>query len=289
MHILEPADYDTARPLFEALDDQLAVSAILECTAPARIYVDDPIHSQAAFTWTGHRFFLAGSPGDAGFNEAVRRLFAEKICPQALASGLKTFELKYAPADWEKVIPGVILRGKNPIKARRHYYRFRKLKHDWRGLLPEGFRLAFIDRALLEQAHLKHLDNLMEELCSERASVEDFLDKSFGVVALHDDELAGWCTSEYNSGNRCEVGIGTLEPYQRRGLATAMGSAFVEHALACGITQIGWHCWANNAPSIATALKIGFERVCEYATFIITGQAADPVARPDPCLARRRQ
>jgi RimJ/RimL family protein N-acetyltransferase len=105
-------------------------------------------------------------------------------------------------------------------------------------------------------------------MCSERPAVADFLEKSFGVVAIHGDELAGWCTSEYNSGNRCEVGIGTLEPYQRRGLATVMGSALVEHALWRGITHIGWHCWASNTLSIATALKIGFQKVGEYSTYI---------------------
>lgn len=81
--------------------------------------------------------------------------------------------------------------------------------------------------------------------------------KSFGIVALCGDELAGWCTSEYNSGDRCEVGIGTLEPHQHRGVATALGSAFVERARAQGYSHIGWHCWADNLPSSATALKNG--------------------------------
>jgi GNAT superfamily N-acetyltransferase len=112
------------------------------------------------------------------------------------------------------------------------------LRCDWRALLPAGFRLAFAGPDLLARTDLAKLDALREELCSERPSVEDFLARSFGLVALcgADAALAGWCTSEYNSGDRCEVGIGTLEPYQRRGLATAMGSAFVEHALNCGVT-----------------------------------------------------
>jgi RimJ/RimL family protein N-acetyltransferase len=47
-----------------------------------------------------------------------------------------------------------------------------------------------------------------------------------------------------------------------------MGSAFVEYALSRGVTQIGWHCWARNLPSVATALKIGYEEVCNYTTFV---------------------
>jgi GNAT superfamily N-acetyltransferase len=269
VYILEPVDYDRVRPLFHALDDHLAATAILEGVAPATVYVDTPARPQVAFTWTGYRFFLVGSPGEAGFNEAVRQLFAETIYPQARASRREMLELKCAPAGWEDVI-GTILPDKAPIiKAWRHYYRLRELKADWRVLLPHGFRIEFITAALLDLTHLANLDALRDEMCSERPSVEDFLAKSFGVCALHDDDaLAGWCTSEYNSGNRCEIGIGTLEPYQRRGIATAMGCAFVEHALSIGVTEIGWHCWARNTSSIATALKIGFEIVREYPTYL---------------------
>lgn len=268
MQILEPNRYDPVRPLFAGLNDQLAVSAILNGSAPARVYVDDLVCPTAAFTWTGYRFFLAGSAENAGFNEAIRHLFAEIIYPEACAQGWVMFELKHTPEAWTDVITGVILRDKAPVLAQRHYYVFRALRHDWRRLLPEGYRLVFIDADLLAQTHIRHLDALKEELCSERPSVDDFLARSFGVVALYGAELAGWCTSEYNVGDRCEVGIGTLEPHQRRGLATALGSAFVAHALAQGITHVGWHCWAANRASIATALKIGYEKAAEYTTFI---------------------
>jgi len=275
MHILEPHRYDRVRPLLAGLDDHLAVAAILDGAAPGQIYVDDPDHPTAAFTWTRHRFFLAGSPENASFNEAIRRLFAEVIYPQAPAWGLEMFELKHTPEGWAGVIPGVILRDQDPILAQRHYYVFRELKHDWRTLLPQGYRLASIDADLLAQRHIRHLDDLKEELCSERPSVEDFLAQSFGIAALYGDELAGWCTSEYNSGDCCEVGIGTLAPHQRRGVATALGSAFVERAQTQGVLRIGWHCWANNAPSIATALKLGYQLAAEYTTYIAWFAEAD--------------
>jgi len=270
MPILDPSHYDLVRPLFQPMDHHLAVTAILEGDAPAAVYADDCSQPRAAFTWTGYRFFLAGSPQQAAFNEEVRTLLAETIAPQALASGLEMFELKVASDDWEAPIRATTLRGHEVIPAQRQYFRFAALRHDWRALLPAGFRLAFVGPDLLARTDLANLDALREELCSERPSVEDFLARSFGLVAIceADAALAGWCTSEYNSGAACEVGIGTLEPYQRRGLATAMGSAFVEHALSCGVTQIGWHCWARNLPSVATALAIGYEKICDYTTCI---------------------
>ncbi len=268
MHILHPSEYAKARPLFQALDDSLAVRAILEGASPGEVYVDDVAQPRAAFTWTGYRFFLAGSAETAGFNEAVRQMLVESIYPLAQASGPTMFELKAGPGGWDEAIETIILRDKHPIRARRHYYRFAELRHDWRLLLPQGFRIERITGDLLRQMHLRNVGELMQEMCSERPSVDDFLAKSFGVVPVIGNEIAGWCTSEYNTGDRCEVGIGTLEPYQRRGLATAVGSALVEQALSAGITQIGWHCWANNIPSIATALKIGFEKADEYWSYI---------------------
>ena len=268
--LLAADDYDRARPLFQPLDDQLATIAILDRSAPASIYVDDPVQLNAALAWTGHRLFLAGSPHQATFNDQVRTLLAEIVTPRAPASGRGIIELKVSSEDWEEPIRSVILQEQDPIKAQRQFYRFQALRYDWRSLLPAGFHVESITAELLAEARLAHLDVLKEELSSERPSVEDFLARSFGVVAICDEgnALAGWCTSEYNSGAACEVGIGTLAPYQRRGLATAMGSAFVEHALSRRVTQIGWHCWASNAPSVATALKIGFVKVRDYTTFI---------------------
>ncbi len=268
MYLLSLADYAVARPLFAGLDDHLAVAAILEGSAPAALYVDHPIRPCAAFTWTGYRFFLTGSPAVGAFSQAVRGLLMDTVFPQTQAAGLEMIELAYAPEGWADAITGVILRDKAPILARRHYYVYHSLRHDWRSVLPAGYRLTRIDAGLLAQDHIYNLDALREELCSERPSVADFLARSFGIAALYGDELAGWCTSEYNTGDRCEVGIGTLEPHQRRGLATAMGSAFIEHAAARGIRHIGWHCWARNQPSVATALTIGYEKAAEHSTFI---------------------
>lgn len=58
MPSLDLSQYDTVRPLFQPLDQHLVVTAILDGSAPATIYVDDPAQPRAAFTWTGYRFYL---------------------------------------------------------------------------------------------------------------------------------------------------------------------------------------------------------------------------------------
>jgi RimJ/RimL family protein N-acetyltransferase len=73
--------------------------------------------------------------------------------------------------------------------------------------------------------------------------------------------------SEYNLGDRCELGIATIEKYQRKGLATQVARAVIRHAVGQGIHNIGWHCWSDNEPSIRTALKIGFKHGLDYPVY----------------------
>lgn len=263
---LQEAKYENARPLFRPMGHHLALGAILEGTTPAKIVVDDLANPKTAFTWTKHRFFLAGSEHNDEFNAAVDRLFTKTIYPQAIDAGHSRFVLYYSPNGWEDRIE-VVLRGKSPVKHLRHCYTFKALLPDWRSLIPTGFAMRPVDGNLVANKRLKNLDMLTKEMQSERQSAVDFLDKSFGFCLVHGDEIVGWCLSEYNSENRCEVGIETVEGYRRQGVAALTASALVEHALSGGITEIGWHCWANNEGSIATARKVGFEKAKEYPVY----------------------
>jgi RimJ/RimL family protein N-acetyltransferase len=267
MHELATIAYNKARPLFEQMDIHLAVQAALAGVVPARIYVDNPTVPGAALIWVQHRFYLTGAKNNAEFDQSVRQFLFETLYPHARAAGQEAFVVYYAPNDWESVVEK-ILQGKRLLKATRQYYAAQENKHDWRMLLPTDFTLRLVDRALLETRDLENLEGLEREMCSERPSVQDFLDQSFGICALQDHTLAGWCLSEYNIMDSCEIGIETLPPYQKRGLATAMTCAFREHALARGVNHIGWHCWRNNAASAATALKAGFKHVTDYGAYI---------------------
>jgi RimJ/RimL family protein N-acetyltransferase len=266
-------DYARIAPLFAAMGDHLAVSALLAGDATGQVYADDLARPAVALAWVNRRLYLAGSPGDASAIGPLRQLFAETIDPQAATTGMAALVLHYAPDDWERSIQEAILGNRRWAKAQRQFYTCDALSADWHTLLQQGFTLRPVDAALLADSRLEHREALMAEMCSERASVADFLAHSFGVCALRGDEIAGWCLSEYNSGDRCEVGIETLAPYQRRGLGTAMTLALVEEAFARGLRQVGWHCYAENVPSVATALRAGFVKALDYPVYIVWLQA----------------
>jgi tetratricopeptide (TPR) repeat protein len=138
--------------------------------------------------------------------------------------------------------------------------------------LPDGFTLQKVDKTLLAREFSGKAD-LLEELCSERESVEAFLNQSFGLAAFREEELAGWCLSEYNFENRCEVGIATMPPFQRQGLARAMTLTFLGLAQQNGLDTVLWHCDKTNLASQKTALSAGFDLVEDQPVLI---QYIDP-------------
>ncbi len=265
------------RPLLAGmLDIHLPIAAILAGDIAGEFYADDPQRPSFVLTWTGHRFYLAGSPPDQAGIAALRQVFLEVYRPQAEALGKDLFYIHY-PLDrsrpaWERALQAM-LHGRDPIRAGHEFYAWergasRRFDPDWRRQLPEGIELVPVDASLLVPGRVINPDYLTEEMLSERPSVEEFLAKSFGMCLVHADEIIGWCLSEYNTGNRCEVGIATREDYRRRGLATLMTRAFIEQALAHGVNRIGWHCSAENLPSRATALKAGFRKVTDTPIFL---------------------
>jgi GNAT superfamily N-acetyltransferase len=267
---LDPSQYKLVQPhLRDLVDIHLSVVSLLEGLSPGAIFVDDLNQPNSVFGYSMRRFFLAGSPDNDVFNLGVKRFFNDTLYPNAAAMEMPFYTLRYSPDGWDKLIPK-ILAGCHPVREIRHFYEFsdNQLAIDWRSLIPEGFSLRRVNRSLLAQRHLDNLDKIIDEMQSERSSVEDFLEKSFGFCLVREDqEIVGWCMSEYNCAGRCEVGIATQKDYQRRGFATLNAAAVVDHAIKNGISRIGWHCYASNQPSIGTALKVGFKKVCEYPEY----------------------
>jgi RimJ/RimL family protein N-acetyltransferase len=266
-------------PLFAGLDIHLAPLAVLSGAAEGLVWTDDPARPRAALVHTGSRYYLAGDPLSPDFNAGLRRLFADTLYPQALADGKEAFVLYYGPG-WEGPVTAEILAGKDPIQDGRQVYELdgaalqEALHPDWQAQIPDGFTLRRVDAALLEEAHLMNLDEIVEEILSEGTTVEAYLQDRFGFCLVKNHEVAAWCFSEYNWKDRCEIGIATVEEYRRQGLAVAVGRALIEHARSQGIARIGWHCWTSNTPSIATALKLGFRKVQEFPVYFAYYAAA---------------
>ena len=267
MYSVPVEEYPTLAALFEPLDYQLAPQAVLANVVAGRVYADRAQQPRSALIQVQHRCYLSGDPENGAFNAALRRLFAEEIYPQALARGEEAFTL-YFHEGWETAITEQVLGGLDPIPSERAYYELSQQGEARQAALPEDLQLVMVDRALTEDHSLRNLEDLLEEMQSERESVEAFLARSFGVCLRAPDLLVTWCLSEYNLGARCEVGIATHPDYRRRGLAAATGLAFLEQARARAVTRVGWHCFADNLGSRASAERLGGKLVHAYPSFL---------------------
>jgi len=92
----------------------------------------------------------------------------------------------------------VLLPGKFPIPKTQHYYAAGRCAPIARRLArpaPPGISIRPVDRDLLAE-DLEGLDDLREEMQSERPSVNEFLEKSFGFrPVLGNESSAGACPS----------------------------------------------------------------------------------------------
>lgn len=134
--------------------------------------------------------------------------------------------------------------------------------------VPIGYELREVSQGLLDEG-LGNTEELKQEMCSERPSVDDFLAKGFGVCAVKGRELAGWCLSEYNCSAGCEIGIEVRNEHRHKGLALAMTTALIKLARTRGYERIGWDCHRQNAASWHTAIKAGLSIRATYPTILI--------------------
>lgn len=269
MHLLQQHEYELARPLFDGMDHHLAIEAILNGSVPGAVYLDDRRNPRTAAAWFNHRFHLAAAPGWDVDTFMLHDFFFDDILPASQQKGIEGFLIFPSDGDWKNRIAEDIFPGKKIYPGKREYYEAALGEADWAKYLSPEFSLCEVDYRLLEDPSIENLDWLLEEMVSERESVEAFLEKSFGIALLYHEMIVTWCLSEYNCGDRCEAGIATAEGYQRRGLATVAGSSFLEQAKARGYNRVGWHCWKQNIPSGKTALRIGYQKVRDYSTYYV--------------------
>lgn len=276
MHLLSPNAYAQAAPLFEPFDFHLSVPSALRGQIPAELYASDLHHPTSAMLWVQHTLCLAGSPENAQFNLDLYHLFEESIFPAHPRNG---FTITWEDHGWEQALRQMILLDHPPIIAPRQYYEIDLNPPGAQASgfpdLPEGLALRAVDPGLAEDRSFANLDELLEELLSERPSVEAFLEHSFGDCIVSKDLIVTWCLSEYNLGDRCEVGIATHPDYRGRGLAALTGKVFLMQAWDAGICRVGWHCWTRNEASGKTALKIGLKLERDYpACWVLSDRAA---------------
>ncbi|MCX6095032.1 MAG: GNAT family N-acetyltransferase [Candidatus Bipolaricaulota bacterium] len=129
--------------------------------------------------------------------------------------------------------------------------------------VPKGYELRRLDAAL---ANCLLADMKKAWLLESYASLDDFLRRGIGYVAMHEGCVVASATSAVTSSRAIDIDIETMPAHRRKGLATAVGAALALECLVRGIDPL----WlASNETSCHLAEKLGYTRVDRYETFEI--------------------
>jgi GNAT superfamily N-acetyltransferase len=257
--VFDLKNLDKVRPLFRSPSIHLAVERILAGGTVSPIYVDNIHEPKSAVTWTSHRVYVAGDYADKNFIEGLNVVVNSQFL-QAYLIGDR-FVIYPDNAGWIPIIKQQFGDTKITEGMRRYYEA--DIGGELAVAVPDGFTITEVNKALMLRP-LKNIERLMMAMMSEQETVEAFLDKSFGVAAVTDVDMAGWCLCENNTGDRFEVGVETVEARRCKGIATALTKTLAKMGREKGFHRIGWHCWASNEASNATARRLGFKLVAEY-------------------------
>lgn len=229
-----------------------ALEAMIAGNLTCHIWVDTVDEPNLAYLWDGgYLHFVLGSRTPAAERALIDHI--PSLLTRAQAEGVHAFKIALADPSWQGWLP--------EWPAARILPRQACLLDNARvpqapPPIPPGYTLCPIDAALLADPTLDTAD-VQSEIASCWPSIERFLATGFGYAILHKDQAVAWCTAEMMSPGRCGVGIETLEAHQRRGLATAVATAFAQHCLRANLAPL-WDAWAENTPSLRTADKTGW-------------------------------
>ncbi len=215
-------------------------------------------------------YYFVGEAENDAFNKRIIELFNQAIIPQAILNNYDAYKIEYSTKEWEPFLE-ILLRERIPVKKARIFMTLDKfLMKTWRTKLPKNFKIRKIDQQLLESGII-NTNLIIEEINRGWDSIESFFKIGFGfccIVYLDNGKkvVQGWCIGEYFSKNKCGIGIKTFRGYQKKGIATAMASAFVEHCLTKDIKP-HWDFFLNNYASVRVAEKIGFKDIENFNVY----------------------
>ena len=255
MHKLEPDQYYLAAPYLSEFSNHTVLKTIQSGITRGHLYVDSLHRPSVVFAQFRHRVFYINN-NDAANPDDFNKFVMDVVFNYCRQSNVPLFRLT-ADSPASLTFLKQQLTDLEPIIGDYQIYQYEISSPIQASALPDGYELRRVNQTLVAE-EFEGKQDLQEEMCSERESVQAFLDNSFGLVALKDNALAGWCLSEYNYQQRCEVGIATMPPHRKLGVAKAMTRSFLKLAAEEGIETILWHCSKSNIASSRTALSAGF-------------------------------
>lgn len=261
--MIEVFDYNLIKPLFEKWKYDMVIQSIEIGNTPCRMWVDCNQNPTCAMILAGIKIRVTGFPKTEECKKQVFDFFREEVLQGKIEQAKNEIIMYWFEDDWESLLVE-IFKGKNIWFSSREYYLENIDNLSFEEPIECDFEIKDAVTVALGEENYEFSKQLKEEMCSESPTVEVFSKNCFGIVAVKENKIIGWCLSEYNNDLGCEIGIGVNENFRRRGIATILGKKFFQEAKKRGLQYIGWSSFKNNYGSVNTALKLGLKKVKEY-------------------------
>jgi len=262
---VDKKNYEQYNSLFRKLKCHLAVKATLDGLTSCDLFVDNLSNAEIAIIRSNNRYFTEIKGGKNAFEKLINFFgdikdenhrhfqiyFSNEISGKKFLTNIKNMK------NWTYKVIDLVK------------YRVSTCKYKEKTDFPDLLKILTAKEVMHDEDNYENIGELKEEMCSERKNVEDFLNKSFGLCLLFGNQIIGWCLSEYNTQNNCEVGIAIDEKHRNKLLGTYLAEQFVLYSKKMGMKEIHWNSLKINIPSIKTAIKAGFEKELEYKEFLI--------------------
>ncbi len=224
--------------------------AVLDGVLSGRAWADDPAQPSAAIV-------IEDSDGTVYAGGAVTRsIVAETLSGIQTASGDLIFGFADADDPLRRLVPtapywageAVDFTDRRPPSDQATVLQPR---------LEEGHRIVPLDRSTLP------LIEWYEDTLHAFGSIRRWMEIGVGFGVMAGDEMASEAMAGPRVRGLMEMGVATREQFRRRGYGTLV-SGLVARACEARGDRVWWNANAGNAPSIAIARRLGFQRERRY-------------------------
>jgi GNAT superfamily N-acetyltransferase len=243
----------------------MVLASVVEGNTAAQLWhTSQPDNNVVCLLWDkgNNVFYLTGQLVLPETIKDLASLIHTYVKEKAIKERLAYFNVKTLSSSLENSIKD-IFQNIALHKTNKLFYTFRaqKVKSIPNPRL-EGIQYHPINTDFLEEGRFENNHYVKSEIEWMWPSLERFLEKGFGTVAVMDARIICWCTAEYVSKSKCGIGIEVIDEFQNKGIATATATHFLEHCTNQNIIA-HWECDKDNIGSVRVAEKVGFEKTEE--------------------------
>ncbi|QVK18805.1 GNAT family N-acetyltransferase [Mycoplasmatota bacterium] len=245
LYQLNQTEYHKVKHLAKDIcHNQVVVNAVVDGMSPGVIFVDDINLPKSALIYPKDGFYyIFSTENHTTFFQSLNQLFFEDwkvdilelfIYPEQLMNDLSSIlgKKKY------------IMLNRNEYQLNENSFKKVNVKN-----LEPNLQLKKITKDLINEFDISIKPWMNEDF---------FLNHGLGYCIIKEKQVISKCITCYRHKNLIEIGIDTIESYQKQGFASIVCQTLITESLKRNF-QVMWSCWDFNEASNILAKKMGFE------------------------------